>query len=106
MQKERENEMGKIQYPPGGLLEGKVDFDTCVKFCNDPLFIEFVDAGYITPTAAGFFKPDIPTGNFDAGDQIGPYYPVNSNTKLVVDYLDKKTNKLYKNTIYIKDTCP
>jgi hypothetical protein len=98
--------MGKIQYPPGGLIDKNVDFDSCIKFCNDPLYIEFVDNGYIAPTASGFFKPDLPTGTFAAGDQIGPYYPITDNTKLVVDYLDTKTNAFYRNTIYIKDSCP
>jgi len=100
--------MPKIQYPPGGGLGAgpETDFDTCVAYCNDPLFIEFVNPGSITPTDTGIFTPDLPAGVFGAGDVIGPYYPVANDTKITVDYLDKKTNNFYKNHITIQTSCP
>jgi len=99
--------MPKIQYPPGGLGEGHgTDFDTCVAYCNAPLFIEFMDPGTITPTASGIFTPDLPAGLFGARDVIGPYYPVANNTTVTVDFLDKSTNNFYKNKITIQTSCP
>jgi hypothetical protein len=99
--------MPKIQYPPGNTTTGKGEsFDTCVAFCNDPVFIEFVNPGAIEPLTPGIFTPDLPMGQFGAGDVIGPYYPVADNTEVTVDFLDKTTNILYKNHITIQSSCP
>jgi hypothetical protein len=100
--------MPTIPFPPRGLVNDKgiVNFDTCVAYKDDPLSISFQDAVMVVPTATGVFRPDIVPGIFDAGETIGPFAPINGNAQLVVYFGDFKNQKLYKNTITIKATCP
>jgi|ERR1700744_1659176 hypothetical protein len=99
--------MPKVPYPPGDEDLRDNNFNTCVPFTGSPLSIEFIDPGFIFPTATGIFYPDLPSGFFAAGDVIGPYDPVNKSTPtgLVVYFQDFKRGKMYTNTITIKAKC-
>ena len=97
--------MPNVPYPPG---TGVDNFDTCVKYLDDPLTITFKDSGMIFPTATGIFTPDLPTGIFAVNDTIGPYKPSpgSNGSKLIVYFQDFDDKKMYTNTITIQTNCP
>lgn len=95
-----------IPMPPPGASSGCRD---CLQY-GDTLTIEFTDSGYFGAAVSGLFSPDLPnnpTKLYAAGDTLGPFTPLpTQTTEVVLGFFDQQTQMLWLDTLTITNKCP
>ena len=101
--------MGKIQYPPPGIEQGKP-----TKGCfiyGEKLEIQFDVSGLFSHDNNEAFSPDPPTGNFVAPPslELSQYYAIDQDSVVTFTFVDTANGQTYQNQITIvasRDLCP
>ena len=101
--------MGKIQYPPPGIEQGKPT-KQCFIY-GEEVEIQFDVSGLFSHDNNEAFNPDLPTGNFVAPPslELSQYYAIHQDNVVTFTFVDTANGQTYQNQITIvasSDLCP
>ena len=95
--------MGRIPIPPPGGF-AKSPKRCCLPY-GEALYIDFKHNGFFWPTENGVFDPDLPTGDFSRGIEIGPFMPAQNNVDITLNLFSFDDKRIHRRKIQIRTRC-
>ncbi len=92
--------MGRIPFPPPPAELHVSPIPKAFTY-GEELIIEFGDTCYFTASNQHTFMPILPTGNFVAETELGPYYAVPENNTVLLTSFDEATRDTYQYEITV-----